>query len=67
MEVRRRENESLLSYFKRITDNRLEYDLDYSEWIKLIIDKEYGSENARKMYYALKYSKAKNLNPFLKN
>ena len=54
MEVRRRENESLLSYFKRITDNRLEYDLDYSEWIKLIIDKEYGSENARKMYYALK-------------
>ena len=29
MEVRRRENESLLSYFKRITDNRLEYDLDY--------------------------------------
>ena len=54
MEVKRRENESLLSYFKRITDNRLEYDLDYSEWIKLIIDKEYGSENARKMYYALK-------------
>ena len=54
MEVRRRENESLLSYFKRITDNILEYDLDYSEWIKLIIDKEYGSENARKMYYALK-------------
>lgn len=48
-----RYNESFLSYAKRITNNRKEYDLDYSEWAKLLIDKEYSSDNARKSFYIL--------------
>lgn len=48
-----RNDESFLSYAKRITDNRKEYDLDYSEWAKLLIDKEYSSDNARKSFYIL--------------
>lgn len=53
-ELERRDNESKLGYFKRITDNRKEYDLDYSEWAKLLIGKDYSSENGRKMYYCVK-------------
>ena len=53
-DIKRRENENKLSYFKRITDNRKEYDLDYSEWCNLITNKEYSSDNARKAYYIVK-------------
>lgn len=51
----RKENESLLGFYKRITDNRKEYDLDYSEWAKLILGEDkYSSDNARKAYYVVK-------------
>ena len=51
----RKENESLLGFYKRITDNRKEYDLDYSEWVKLILGEDkYSSDNARKAYYVVK-------------
>lgn len=52
--LKKREDESLLGYYKRITDNRKELDLDYSEWGKLVCGKEYNSENARKAYYCIK-------------
>ena len=45
----RKENESKLAYFKRITNNKKEYDLDYAEWSELIIgERLYSSENSRK-------------------
>lgn len=53
-ECDRRENESLLGYYKRITENRKELDLDYSEWAKIVSGKEYSSENGRKMFYCVK-------------
>lgn len=49
----KRNNESFLCYAKRITSNRKEYDIDYSEWAKLLIDKEYSSDNARKAFYII--------------
>ena len=50
--LKKRDDESKLEYFKRITDNRKEYDLDYSEWSSLILgEQRYGSENSRKMFY----------------
>ena len=52
--LNKREDESLLSYFKRVTDNRVEYDLDYAEWAKIVCDKEYSSDNARKAFYVIK-------------
>ena len=54
MRIERRENENLLSYFKRVTDNRTELDLDYSEWANIVCGKEYSSENGRKAYYVIK-------------
>lgn len=53
-EYLRKDNESLFQYYKRITDNRREYDLDYSEWAELISGKHYSSENGRKAYYVFK-------------
>lgn len=53
-ELKKKDNESLLSYIKRITDNRTLYDLDYSEWAKLVCNKDYSSDNARKSYYIIK-------------
>lgn len=54
-EVLKRDNESKLGYFKRITDNRIEYDLDYAEWAELILgEKKYSSDNARKGFYLIK-------------
>ena len=53
--LKRGKNESLLTYFKRITDNRKEFDLDYSEWAELILgESKYSSDNARKAYYIIK-------------
>ena len=52
--IKRKEDESLLSYIKRLTENRKEYDLDYCEWAKLICGKDYSSENARKAMYVIK-------------
>lgn len=54
MRVERKENESLLSFYKRITENRKELDIDYSEWAKMVSGKDYSSENGRKMYYCVK-------------
>lgn len=51
--IKRRENESYLTYAKRITEDRRAMDLDYSEWVKLLIGKDYSSDNARKAYYIL--------------
>ena len=49
--LKRGKNEPLLTYFKRITDNRRELDLDYSEWAELILgENNYSSDNARKAY-----------------
>ena len=54
-DLKRRDNESLLDFYKRITDNRQLYDLDYSEWAELILgEKKYSSDNARKAYYVIK-------------
>lgn len=51
-ELKRKDDENLLSYYKRITDNRKEYDLDYALWSELILgEARYGSENSRKMFY----------------
>lgn len=53
--LKRKESESKLAYFKRITDNKTIYDLDYSEWGELIVgEKKYSSENCRKAYYMIK-------------
>jgi hypothetical protein len=52
--VKQKEGESRLAYIKRITENRLEYDIDYNEWSQLICGKEYSSENSRKAYYIIK-------------
>ena len=53
--LKKGKNESLLTYFKRITDNRKEFDLDYSEWAELILgESKYSSDNARKAYYIIK-------------
>jgi hypothetical protein len=43
-----KEGESKLAYFKRITDNKNEYDLDYAEWGELLVgERKYSSENCR--------------------
>ena len=52
--LEKRDNESKFNYIKRITDYKNELDLDYSEWVRLIINKEYSSDNARKGYYIVK-------------
>lgn len=53
--IERRENESLLGYYKRIIDNRKEYDLDYAEIGNIILgDTKYSSDNVRKAVYLIK-------------
>ena len=52
--LEKRDNESKFNYIKRITDYKNELDLDYNEWVRLIINKEYSSDNARKGYYIVK-------------
>ena len=48
----RKENEGLISYTKRITLNKKEYDLDYVEWQSLMLGEDkYSSENCRKGFY----------------
>lgn len=50
----KQDNENLFDYYKRITLNKKVYDLDYSEWGKLILgDEVYSSENLRKGFYIL--------------
>jgi hypothetical protein len=47
-ELKMKEGESKLAYFKRITDNKNEYDLDYAEWGELLVgERKYSSENCR--------------------
>lgn len=54
-ELKRRDNEDFLSYIKRITLNRKEYDADYKEWGDAILgsDNNYSSENLRKAFYVI--------------
>lgn len=53
--LERGKNESLLAYFRRVTENRKELDLDYSEWAEIILgEAKYSSDNARKAYYVVK-------------
>lgn len=55
-ELERLNDESYLQYAKRITFSKADktLDIDYVEWGKLLIDKEYSSENLRKMFYFVK-------------
>ena len=52
--LRKRTDETQWQYVKRITDNRKEYDMDYSEWAKAICDYDCSSDNGRKAYYIVK-------------
>lgn len=51
--LKRKENETLFDYYKRITLNKKEYDEDYVEWGNLILgdNNNYSSENLRKAFY----------------
>ena len=51
--MEKNENETQLQYIKRLLDGKMtkEYDLDYSEVIKLAFGEEFHSDNARKMLY----------------
>ena len=54
-EIKKREDESLLGFYKRITDNRKELGLSYEEWGELIIgENRYSSDNCRKALYLVK-------------
>lgn len=54
-EIKRREDESLLGFYKRITENRKELGLTYEEWGELIIgENRYSSDNCRKALYLVK-------------
>lgn len=50
----KRENETHFDYVKRLTSNRKELDLDYSQWAKLVSGYECSNENGRKSYYLVK-------------
>ena len=53
--VERKEDESLLGFYKRITDNRKELGLSYEEWGELIVgENRYSSDNCRKALYLIK-------------
>lgn len=50
-----KEGENLLSYYKRITDNRKEYGLSYEKWGELIVgENRYSDDNCRKALYIIK-------------
>ena len=51
MEIKRNEGESQLDFIKRVTENRIAYDIDYTEWSILVCGKEYSSDNSRKAFY----------------
>lgn len=55
MNLERLENETEWQYVKRLTENRKEMDIDYSEWAKLICGYECSSDNARKAYYLVSH------------
>lgn len=55
MNYERREDESLFNYYKRLIDNRKEYELPYDELGKIIVgDDIYSGENVRKFSYIAK-------------
>lgn len=54
MNKEKRENETHFEYVKRLTENRKAYDLDYSEWARLISGYECSIDNGRKSYYLVK-------------
>ena len=50
----RRENETKLQFIKRVTENRKDYELDYTEWGALIAGGYLcSSDNARKAFYVV--------------
>lgn len=50
----KRTDETQLQYIKRLTENRKEYNLEYSEWANLITDGYVCSnDNARKSFYTV--------------
>lgn len=54
-ELKRKEGENLLDYYKRITLNRKLYDADYKEWGDSILGESnnYSSDNLRKAFYVM--------------
>lgn len=52
MNILKQENETHFDYVKRLTENRKDYDLSYSEWGRLITNgATYSDDNCRKFYY----------------
>ena len=50
--MKRLSNETHFEYVKRLTENRKEYDLSYSEWASLITNgASYSNDNCRKFFY----------------
>lgn len=50
--MKRQSNETHFDYVKRLTENRKEYDLSYSEWASLITNgASYSNDNCRKFFY----------------
>lgn len=54
MNLEKYENETQWEYVKRITENKKEFDIDYSEWANMVCGYECSSENGRKAYYVVK-------------
>ena len=49
--LNKKDNETQFEYVKRLTENRRELDLDYTEWARLTCGYECSSDNARKGFY----------------
>ena len=52
MRIERKDGETLLGFMNRVTRDRKELDLDYTEWSELLTgEQKYSSENLRKAWY----------------
>ena len=53
--LNKRNDETEYDYIKRITYGKKNqiYDIDYSEWAKLVLDKDLASDESRKRYYGV--------------
>ena len=49
--LKKKDSETQFEYVKRLTENRVALDLDYTEWCKLVCDYDCSSDNARKGFY----------------
>ena len=54
MNYLKQKNETQFEYLKRLTFNRKELDLSYSQWAKLVADYECSNDNGRKACYLVK-------------